>query len=134
VILGFENHSKYVNLGVEAVLSRASTESVSIVIEGEHLLPALLDEDILSQTNVLYMTISVPDPLLHKENLSSQYTKEKDVLISHFHDIRKIHEHIVSETRIRKLPIVETSRDLNPLDTIRKLVVDKIVSMVTTKS
>ncbi len=134
VILGFENHSKYVNLGVEAVLSRASTESVSIVIEGEHLLPALFDESILSQPNVLYMTISVPDPLLHKENLSSQYTKEKDVLISHFNDIRKIHDHIVSETRIRKLPIVETSRDLNPLDTVRKLVVDKIVSMVTTKS
>ena len=134
VILGFENHSKYVNLGVEAVLSRASTESVSIVIEGEHLLPALFDEDILSQKNVLYMTISVPDPLLHKENLSSQYTKEKDVLISHFSDIRKIHEHIINETQIRKLPVVETRRDLNPLDTIRKLVVDKIVSMVTTKS
>lgn len=134
VILGFENHSKYVNLGVEAVLSRASTESVSIVIEGEHLLPALFDENILSQPNVLYMTISVPDPVLHKENLSSQYTKEKDVLISHFNDIRKIHDHIVSETQIRKLPIVETSRDLNPLDTVRKLVVDKIVSMVTTKS
>ncbi len=134
VILGFENHSKYVNLGVEAVLSRAATESVSIIIEGVHLLPALFNENILSQPNVLYMTISIPDPLLHKENLSSQYTKEKDDLIIHFNDIRKIHDHIVNETRIRKLPVVETSRDLNPLDTVRKLVVDKIVSMVTTKS
>lgn len=134
VLLGFENHSKYVNLGVEAVLSRAATESVSIIIEGEHLLPALFDETILSQPNVLYMTIAIPDPLLHKENLSSQYTKERDDLINHFNDIRKIHDHIVNETRIRKLPVVETSRDLNPLDTVRKIVVDKIVSMVTTKS
>ncbi len=134
VLLGFENHSKYVNLGVEAVLSRAATESVSIIIEGEHLLPALFDETILSQPNVLYMTIAIPDPLLHKENLSSQYTKERDDLIKHFNDIRKIHDHIVNETRIRKLPVVETSRDLNPLDTVRKIVVDKIVSMVTTKS
>jgi 2-phosphoglycerate kinase len=134
VLLGFENHSKYVNLGVEAVLSRAATESVSIIIEGEHLLPALFDETILSQPNVLYMTIAIPDPLLHKENLSSQYTKERADLIKHFDDIRKIHDHIVNETRIRKLPVVETSRDLNPLDTVRKIVVDKIVSMVTTKS
>ncbi len=134
VLLGFENHSKYVNLGVEAVLSRAATESVSIIIEGEHLLPALFDETILSQPNVLYMTIAIPDPLLHKENLSSQYTKERDDLINHFNDIRKIHDHIVNETRIRKLPVVETNRDLNPLDTVRKIVVDKIVSMVTTKS
>ncbi len=134
VLLGFENHSKYVNLGVEAVLSRAATESVSIIIEGEHLLPALFDETILSQPNVLYMTIAIPDPLLHKENLSSQYTKERADLINHFNDIRKIHDHIVNETRIRKLPVVETSRDLNPLDTVRKIVVDKIVAMVTTKS
>ena len=80
------------------------------------------------------MTISVPDPLLHKENLSSQYTKEKDDLVKHFDDIRKIHEHIVSETQLRKLPVVETSREINPLDAIRKLVVDKIMSMVTTES
>ncbi|MBY9001717.1 MAG: hypothetical protein KGD64_12440, partial [Candidatus Heimdallarchaeota archaeon] len=134
VILGFENHSKYVNLGVEAVLSRAATESVSIIIEGEHLLPALFDETILSKPNVLYMTISVPDPLLHKENLSSQYTQEKEELVKHFDDIRKIHEHIVNETQLRKLSVVETSREVNPLDIVRKLVVDKIVSMVTAES
>ena len=132
VILGFENHSKYVNMGVEAVLSRASTEEVSIVVEGEHLLPAFFDETILSKPNVLYVTVSITDPSLHKENLSSQYTQEKEDLIGHFEEIRKIHEHIVNETRIRKLPVIETSREINPVKTIRKLVVDKIVNLVTT--
>jgi 2-phosphoglycerate kinase len=133
VILGFENHSKLVNTGIEAVLSRANTESVSIIVEGEHLLPAFFDETISTKENVLYMTISVPDPILHRENLSSQYTKEKEVLLEHFEDIRKIHEHLVNETRIRKLPLVLSERGNPPLTEARKLIVEKIVSLVSSK-
>ena len=133
VLLGFENHSKLVNIGVDAILSRAEKESVSIVIEGEHLLPAFFDETILKKPNVLYITISVPDPELHRENLSSQYTQEKEDLLEHFDDIRKIHEHLINETKIRKLPLIETIRGENTINEVRSLVVDKIVSLVSTQ-
>jgi len=133
VILGFENHSKLVNTGIDAILSRANTESVSIIVEGEHLLPAFFDETILTKDNVLYMTISVPDPILHRENLSSQYTKEKEVLLEHFEDIRKIHEHLVNETRIRKLPLVLSERGKPPLTEARKLIVEKIVFLISSR-
>jgi len=131
VILGFENHSKYVNIGVEAILSRAETESVSIVVEGEHLIPAFFDEAILSKPNVLYLTMSVQDESLHKENLSAQYTQEKEDLLAHFEDIRKIHEHLIEETKIRSLPLIESERGKNTISHVRKLVVEKIVSLVT---
>ncbi len=133
VILGFENHSKLVNTGIEAVLSRANTESVSIIVEGEHLLPAFFDETISTKDNVFYMTISVPDSTLHRENLSSQYTKEKEVLLEHFDDIRKIHEHLINETKIRKLPLILSERGKPPLTEARKLVVEKIVSLVSSR-
>jgi len=133
VILGFENHSKFVNIGVDAVLSRADTETVSIVVEGEHLLPAFFDETVLKKPNVLYLTIAVPDPSLHMDNLSAQYTKEKEELLSHFEDIRKIHEHLVNETKIRKLPLILSERGKKPIGEVRKLVVDKIVSLVSSE-
>ncbi len=133
VILGFENHSKYVNLGVDAVLSRAEKENVSIVIEGEHLLPAFFDEALLSKPNVIYITICVPDPDLHRENLSSQYTKEKEELLSNFDNIRKIQEHLVNETLIRKLPLVESRKGENTTNIVRKLVVDRIVSLISSQ-
>ena len=133
VILGFENHSKYVNLGVDAVLSRAEKENVSIVIEGEHLLPAFFDEALLSKPNVIYITISVPDPDLHRENLSSQYTKEKEELLSNFDNIRKIQEHLVNETLIRKLPLVEARKGEDTTNIVRKLLVDRIVSLISSQ-
>lgn len=131
VVLGFESHSKYVNIGVDAILTRAETESVSIVIEGEHLIPAFFDETILSKPNVLYLTISVQDELLHKENLSAQYTQEKEDLLEHFENIRKIHEHLIEETKIRNLPIIESERGKSTINKARKLVVEKIVSLVS---
>ena len=131
VILGFESHSKYVNIGVDSILTRAETESVSIVVEGEHLLPAFFDETILSKPNVLYLTVSVQDESLHKENLSSQYTQEKEDLLEHFENIRKIHEHLIEETKARNLPLIESQRGKNAIKQVRKLVVERIVSLVS---
>jgi len=133
VLIGFENHSKLVNIGVEAILSRAEKESVSIIVEGEHLLPAFFDETILNKPNVLYITIAVPDPEMHRENLSSQYTQEKDDLLNHFENIRKIHELLINETKIRKLPLIETIKGENTIRKLRELVVDKIVSLVSSQ-
>ncbi|MHA1446907.1 MAG: hypothetical protein ACTSSN_09470 [Candidatus Heimdallarchaeaceae archaeon] len=133
VLIGFENHSKLVNIGVEAILSRAEKESVSIVVEGEHLLPAFFDETILNKPNVLYITITVPDPEMHRENLSSQYTQEKEDLLNHFENIRKIHELLINETKIRKLPLIETIKGENTIKKLRELVVDKIVSLVSSQ-
>jgi len=133
VIIGFENHAKFVNMGVDAVLSRAEIESVSIVVEGEHLLPAFFDEIIRKKTNVIFITLALSDSAQHLENLNSQYTQEKEDLIKHFEEIRKVHDHIVNETKIRKLPIVELESSQKPLQQFRKLIVDKIVSIVSTK-
>jgi 2-phosphoglycerate kinase len=133
VLLGFENHSKYVNLGVDAILSRAEKESVSIVVEGEHLLPAFFDDTILKKSNVIYITVAVPDPDMHRENLSSQYTKEKEELLEHFDNIRKIHEHLINETKIRKLPLIERKQGGNTLAEVRELIVEKIVSLVSSQ-
>ncbi|NPD89442.1 MAG: hypothetical protein HGN29_12050 [Asgard group archaeon] len=130
VILGFENHSKFVNIGVEAVLSRAETESVSIVVEGEHLLPAFYEETVLKKPNVLYITVATPDESLHKENISAQYTKEKEELLNHFKQIRKIHDHLVNEAKIRKLNLVLSERGKKPIGRVRQLVVEKITSLI----
>lgn len=133
VLLGFENHSKLVNVGVDAILSRAEKESVSIVIEGEHLLPAFFDDTVLKKSNAIYITMAVPDPEMHRENLSSQYTQEKEDLLEHFENIRKIHEHLINETKIRKLPLIETIKGENAISKVRELVVDKIVSLVSSQ-
>ena len=58
---------------------------------------------------------------------------KREDLIKHFEEIRKVHDHIVNETKIRKLPIVELESSQKPLQQVRKLIVDKIVSIVSTK-
>ncbi|MHA1219947.1 MAG: hypothetical protein ACTSO5_14890, partial [Candidatus Heimdallarchaeaceae archaeon] len=76
---------------------------------------------------------TVPDPEMHRENLSSQYTQEKEDLLNHFENIRKIHELLINETKIRKLPLIETIKGENTIKKLRELVVDKIVSLVSSQ-
>jgi len=133
VILGFENHAKYVNIGVDAILVRAEKESVSVIVEGVHLLPVFFDDILKKNPNVLYITIAVPDSEMHKENLSLQYTQEKEELLSNFDNIRKIHDHLVNETKIRNLPTIETVKGTDTIWKLRELVVDKIVSLVSSQ-
>ena len=133
VIIGFENHAKLVNMGVEAVLHRAETENVSIVIEGEHLLPSFFDKLIAQRDNVIYLTLAVNDPNRHLENIKEQYTSEKEELLKHFNEIRKIHDHLVNESRIRKLPVIEVDKEDNTLKTIREIIVKRIIKINSNK-
>lgn len=133
VVIGFENHAKYVNMGVEAVLSRAKTENVSIVIEGEHLLPSFFDSLTHQNQNVVYVTVAIDDQQKHLENIRLQYTQEKDELIAHFSEIRKIHDYLASETRLRKLHLIEVKENIDPIFEMRKIVVNRIMKLVETK-
>ncbi|MHA1684883.1 MAG: hypothetical protein ACTSYD_00595 [Candidatus Heimdallarchaeaceae archaeon] len=130
VVIGFENHAKYVNMGVEAVLSRAETENVSIVIEGEHLLPSFFDELTRKRRNVIYVTVAINNAERHLENLSLQYTKEKEELIAHFSAIRKIHDYLANETKLRKLNLIEVQEGIDPILEMRKIVVNTITKLL----
>ncbi|MHA1114842.1 MAG: hypothetical protein ACTSRR_02065 [Candidatus Heimdallarchaeaceae archaeon] len=130
VIIGYENHSKYVNIGIEALLNRAAMENISIIIEGEHLLPSFFDKETIKISNLIYITISLENEKMHLENLSSQYSREKEELIKNFKNIRKIHDFLVHETKIRKLPVIEAKDKDVVLANVRKYIIEKAKKIV----
>ncbi len=129
IIIGFENHSRFVNIGVEAILERAKKEQVSVVIEGEHLLPSFFEDLKSSNENVLYVTLHQPDSYIHLENLTSQHSHEREELIQNFSKIRKIHDYLVNETKVRKWPLIDATPDKSPIKELRALIVQKIVEI-----
>ncbi|MHA1303513.1 MAG: hypothetical protein ACTSQE_08115 [Candidatus Heimdallarchaeaceae archaeon] len=133
VIIGFESHAKFVNIGIEAILNRAATENVSVVIEGEHLLPSFFDNEKMKLSNIVYLTLGVEDEALHLKNLSEQYSKEKEELIKHFSKIRKIHDYLIHETKLRKLTLVEIKEGTDPIFEVRKHIIRKIENLISVK-
>ncbi len=130
VILGYENHAKFVNIGVEAVLNRAAKENISLIIEGEHLLPSFFDNEKMSLPNLVYFTLCLEDKNAHRKNISEQYSKEKDKLLKYFNNIRKIHDYLESETKLRKLSLVEVVEGKDPISKAREIIINKIKNLM----
>ncbi len=125
-IIGFENHAKYVNVGVDAVLSRSETESISIVIFGEHLLPSFFDSRAGQKGTLVYVTLKLANEEIHKENLYSQYSRDRAILMKNFARIRTIHDYLMNETAKRRMNIIEADPQEKPIKRLREIIVKHI--------
>lgn len=107
VILGFEEHTKFVTETIESMINRALAENLSVLFRGIHLDPRFISRNILDKPNVFFFTIEVPNPKIQLERLLeiSGKGKEDEVTLD-FPDIRKIHDYLITETERMKLPTI----------------------------
>jgi len=111
-IPGFEDHAKYVLVGVEAVIERALKEGLNLIIEGVHLVPGFLKKEIMALPNVVLVVITSPDESQHR---SRMYSRSESVVtkrpvesyMKEFPKIRAIQSYLVDRAREEETMIVE---------------------------
>ncbi len=111
-IAGFEEHAKYVLVGVEAVIERALREGVSLIIEGVHIVPGFLKRDIISKSNVVLVVITAKN---EEEHLSRMYARSESVVtkrpvesyLREFQKIRAIQNYLVKRAEQQGTLIIE---------------------------
>lgn len=72
VLIGFRDHVDTVSVGVDAVIERALKEGISIVIEGVHIVPGFIREDLVARHNVNMYVLTLPDEEVHKGRFYSR--------------------------------------------------------------
>ena len=53
VIEGYISHVDVVNVGIEAIIERSIKEGISIIIEGVHVVPGFISEELLRNNNII---------------------------------------------------------------------------------
>lgn len=112
VIIGFEEHARLVVPPIEAVISRALIEGISIVIDGAHILPSIVSPEILHSPNVIPVTLFLSNEedhlkRFHERARTKVMRKPLEEYLEHFHDIRIIHDYLVEQARLHSIPLVE---------------------------
>lgn len=112
VLLGFKDHVETVSVGVNGVIERAIKEGISIVIEGVHIVPGFINEDLLKTPNVHMFILTLSDEEIHKGRFYSRCRqlwarRPLQRYLKHFVPIRKTHDYIASEARIHHVPLVD---------------------------
>ena len=111
-LLGFKDHVNTVNVGLTGVIERAIKEGISIVIEGVHIVPGFIDEELLKKNNVHMFVLSLSDEEIHKSRFYSRCRqlwarRPLKRYLEHFTDIRKTHDYIVGEAHKHNISVIE---------------------------
>ena len=123
VLAGFKDHVGTVSVGVEAVIERALTEGISIIIEGVHIVPGFIRKDLMEKDNVLMFVLSLEDEEMHKSRLYSRCSdgwahRSLQKYLDNFDAIRKIQMYIKDQGKKEGVPVIENIDRITTIDFI----------------
>ncbi|HXF97819.1 MAG TPA: hypothetical protein VNJ46_04325 [Gaiellaceae bacterium] len=109
-ILGFLDQTRNVLVGVHAALERAATERWSMVLEGVHLVPGMVDVR-LPATHVVQCVIAIDDENVHRSHFwVRDYSTEGLRPLARYLDalprIRQIQEYLIERARRHDVPVI----------------------------
>lgn len=130
VIAGYKNHIDTISVGVDAVIERALTEGISIVVEGVHIVPGFIRQDLLDRKNVVLFTLQVSDPEVHKGRFYSRSRqmwarRPLQKYLDNFSSIRKIQKYIVMQSQKYNVTVIENIDLSTTVDYIIKDITEK---------
>lgn len=139
VLAGFKDHVETVSVGVEAVIERALTEGISIVIEGVHIVPGYIREDLMKRDNVIMFTLAVSDEEVHKGRFYSRCRqmwarRPLQRYLDNFFAIRKTQDYLESQAKKEHTPMIENIDVVTTIDSIIKKITKTYGRMNKVKS
>ena len=126
VIEGFISHVDVVNVGIEAIIERSAKEGISTIIEGVHIVPGFIREDLMENNNIIMFTLTVDDEDAHRQRFYSRcrqpwVKRSLERYMDNFDAIRKTQRFLVEQAKIHDTRIINNV-DIN--ETIEIMVDD----------
>ncbi len=132
-IVGYEEQSRHVIVGVESAIQTALYSRENSIIEGVHLAPNMLNPTILAEAHVILILLYLEEEEEHKRRIQARGTevefRKSDRYIDAFSEIRNIQTYLVEEATKAKIPIIETSESGDALRKILDKVWERIVML-----
>jgi len=125
VLAGFKDHVDAVSVGIDAVIERSLKEGISIVIEGVHVVPGFIKQELMEKNNVVMFVLTLHDKEIHKGRFYSRCRqmwarRPLQRYLDNFFAIRKTHKYFESQTSKFDVPAIENIDVVTTIDFIIK--------------
>jgi len=129
VIAGFREQADLVAVGLKALLDRAATEGLSVIVEGAHVVPGVLDvEPYRDRLVPVPAIVTVDDEELHRSHFAVEsMDRRRQRHSTGFDNIRKVQKYIRSQALAHGVPVVRNYS----LDQAIAAVIDLVVQRAT---
>jgi 2-phosphoglycerate kinase len=123
VIEGFISHVDVVNVGIEAIIERSIKEGISIIIEGVHIVPGFIRDDLLEKGNVIMFTLTVDDEEMHRQRFYTRcrqpwVKRSLEHYMENFETIRKTQNFLIDQAEIHNVHIINNADFRNTIDSM----------------
>lgn len=137
VLFGFRQQTAQVAVGVEAIVDRGLKEGTNLVIEGVHLVPEIILDRYRDHPNVCTLVVYLSDCDVHRSRfyiraLGTAMRRPAEEYISHFKEIRQIHDYIVESARRAGVQLVENVAIENTSDAAVEIVTNRVSGIAET--
>jgi 2-phosphoglycerate kinase len=123
---GFLEQTRHVLVGVQAAIDRSLEEGWSMVLEGVHLVPGMLQRPIEGALSV-ECVVTIDDEDTHASHfwirdLSSDGVRPLDKYLERIGDIRYLQDFIVERANVEGVPVIENSEREKAIAAVLELV------------
>ena len=117
VIEGYISHVDVVNVGIEAIIERSVKEGISTIIEGVHIVPGFIKDELIEDNNIIMFTLTVDDAEARKQRFNSRcrqpwVKRSLERYMENFGTIRKTQNFLVKQAEIHNTPVIN-NEDIN---------------------
>ena len=130
-IVGYLRQVASVRTGVAAIAERAIQEGTPTILEGVHLVPGSLGDDVGSRCALVEAVVAIEDEDAHRSHFSLRGGDRPALrYLRRFDQIRKLQGHLVERARSRGVPVIDaTNLDAGvaeAMELIRRRVADEL--------
>jgi 2-phosphoglycerate kinase len=109
-IVGYLRQVSAIRTGVSAIVERALGEGTSMILEGVHLVPGTLSEDVRSRCVLVEAVVAIADEEAHRGHFSMRGgDRPATRYLDRFEQIRKLQSHLVERARARGAPVIDAT-------------------------
>jgi 2-phosphoglycerate kinase len=124
---GYAEQAEAVGTGVQAIVERACDEGTPIVIEGVHVAPGMLSEELAGRCLVVEAVLVVEDEDLHRAHFEARGDRRPaERYVARFDQIRLIQDHLTGKASARGVAVIDNANIDEALGRVMDLVIHAV--------
>lgn len=131
VITGYLDQVEKVCVGVNAIIERAIKEGTRMVIEGAHLVPGYLQDDLWQRAIVIQLVLAVTDEDRHRSHF---YVRDQETggvrslkkYVANLDKIRRVQAYLVQSAKEANVPVIDNHRIDDAIKIVMGIVLDTV--------
>jgi len=134
IIVGLEQQATKVMVAIESVVSHQIQLPDISIIEGVHLVPNLINPELLNNPRVIFMMLSLDNEQKHlsrlKRRARNHPSRKSERLIELFENIRVINTYLIEKANEANIPVIDCEDTELAINELMNEIWKKIITQI----